>query len=264
MSGANALASIAPRPLSFVEVRDRYGLTLLRREPAMCVTAGVPRMTKFGAVSLGTPGFDGLFRFVRGWQLNAPTLNVLVESFRTAQARAAELDGELEAAIAEVSRDPIGASDAWYHVYDTLDAIKAGHDSYASAVVVVLSGLLSNFRSDADATQHEWEASGPRFGGCSAGQVIKAAGDQVRHADEWLKHRTHPTKKQLSSLRVLASALGEAIASDGSGHRLDRGSVPAEVLAALGGDFDAISAAMFAFAHDMAQRAEARTASGPP
>ncbi len=139
MSGVHHLASVNPRPLSYAEVRDRYGLALLRREPAMSIAAGVPRKTKFGAVSLGTPVFDGLFRLVRAWQLNAPTLSMLVESVRTAPARAAALDVELDAAIAERSRDPIGGSANWYRVYDTLDAIKVGHDSYAGAVVVVLT-----------------------------------------------------------------------------------------------------------------------------
>lgn len=75
------------------------------------------------------------------------------------------------------SRDPIGACDARHDVHGTLDALKAGRDRHAGAA------MIPNMRGDADATQHAWEAFGPRCGGRSAGKVALATGKEVREGN---------------------------------------------------------------------------------
>ena len=114
---------------------------------------------------------------------------------------------------------------------------------------MVISRLWLAFRDDLSATDQEWTQIAPKVNGCSVGQIIEAAANNYRHNDEWLKSSRKPTKQQLRSIRVLATALGETIAPDGARHGLSRDICP-EILNLLsGGDFDRLAASMFAFAN---------------
>jgi len=78
----------------------------------------------------------------------------------------------------------------------------------------------------------------------------------LRHEEEWQRTRD-ADRRQLSSMRVLASVLALSLAADGKDHKMGENFCPA-VLTTLGGTFDSISANVFAFAQDMGARVEAR------
>lgn len=134
---------------------------------------------------------------------------------------------------------------------DEISANAIGTASYAGAIVMVLSRLLLAFKDDLNATNQEWTQSNPRIEGCSIGAIIEAAANNFRHNDEWLKHARKPTEQQLRSIRMLATALREPIAPDGSGHKLSRDICP-EILELLSyGDFEQLASNYFTFANSI-------------
>jgi hypothetical protein len=76
--------------------------------------------------------------------------------------------------------------------------------------MTVLSQLLDTFRTDLDVSWDKWNAGEPSVHGCSVGQIITAAANSFRHADEWKRARfaKRYTKEQRRSMNVLNSVLG--------------------------------------------------------
>ena len=143
-----------------------------------------------------------------------------------------------------------------YEMPNEVMALDLGASTYAGAVVLVLNGLLQEFRNQVKG-RDEWNNSEPLFGGRSVGAILAASANNFRHNEEWQRDSGHPKDIQLPSIKVLAAALQEPIACDGADHQLGR-HVCLEVLQLLSdGSFETLSRNVFAFAVSVVKRREA-------
>jgi hypothetical protein len=192
--------------------------------------------------------FGAMFALVDGWRFNEPTLRFLFGRVFEMRRRHDELTASFNTQqfqggpIYFTPRAPFGIDD--HGVLGAADEIAAhdlGATAYAGAVVLVLTGLLQACKADMKATSDEWNGSGPLIEGCSIGAVLAASANNFRHNDEWLKNRAHPTDPQLASIRVLAAAFREPIATDGANHALSRNVCPETLQLLSDGSFDVLS-----------------------
>jgi hypothetical protein len=227
-------------PPQYREIIERYNIDYLKTTGDLVAKNGNIAITKRGDLMLNSDEYSALATLVGYWRFNEPYL-------RTLFALALTTKGRLESLIK--TRDDSLDRFVNHERNDEISANAIGTSSYAGAIVMVLSRLLLAFKDDLNATDQEWTQSGPKIEGCSIGAIIEAAANNFRHNDEWLKHAPKPTPQQLRSIRVLATALREPIAQDGSHHGLSRDICP-EVLALLSdGDFERLASNHFAFAN---------------
>jgi hypothetical protein len=253
-------------PLPFREVVDRYGLEILQSPGDLALKNGDLALTKSGDLMLNNAEYSAMFRLVRGWRFNAPTLLMLFARVFSVKDRRRELDARLNTVLANGAFDPKAANrlpttesvEQFQALRDEIAANEVGASACAGAVVLVLNGLLQSFRDDMEATRDDWDKSEPLIGGCSVGMILTASANNFRHLDEWMK-TSIPKPQQLASIRVLATAFGKSIASDGAGHPF-RCEVSAEVLELLsGGNFESLARNFFAYANNMSKHRTATT-----
>jgi hypothetical protein len=150
--------------------------------------------------------------------------------------------------------------DAYHATIERMDAEKEARGIYAGSVTLVISRALATFRADIAATMDEWKAAGLQTNGHSVGEMLEAAGNNMRHADEW-QTAIKPTPHQLKSVRVLSAVLSEPIPPNGNIRAFARDISP-EILSLLsGGSFLRLEAAIFAFANDLVSRRQRRAPS---
>ena len=143
--------------------------------------------------------------------------------------------------------DPV-FTEAFHRVNDEQGAADFGFATYGGCLVLLLSGSLLRFKDDIDATGDDWTKAAPLFNGCSFGQIIVAAANGFRHDDEWAKMRPSKPKQKVSQDILIKALQGNRVAHWHTPGRC------AEVLQMLsrGGDFDCLTADLFAFAHNLA------------
>jgi hypothetical protein len=251
-------------PPSYDDVLETYGLEMLMATGDLSLVNGELAMTKDGDFQMGDIVYNGLFRLVQAWRYNAPHLRFLFEMMNSMRVRRVSLDdkmnrvGEEKRARFDIKtymQSDLAFTEAFHGVIDEQGAADFGFATYGGCLVMLLSGSLLRFKDDIDAAGDDWTKAEPLFNGCSFGQVIVAAANGFRHDDEWAK--TRPSKPQQKvSQDILITAL--------QGNRVPHERTPgrcAEVLEMLsrGGDFDRLTANMFAFAHDVACRRRAAT-----
>lgn len=244
-------------PPSYEHVLETYGLDILKGGADFSIENGDLALTKDGDIKLGDTVHNALFRLVQAWRLNAPHLRFLFGMMISMQSRRRRLNdkmnevGEKQNARFDISKYP--ASDPefitmFHDVIDEQSAAEYGFATYAGCVVLLLSGSLLRFKNDIDATGDDWTKAPPLYGGYSFGQIIVAAANGFRHDDEWAKTRPS-TPQQKASQEILAKALPCTTVL----HDRAPGRCP-EVLdmASQEGDFDRLTANLFAFAHNVA------------
>ena len=246
-------------PPRYDEVVERYGIEILMAPGDWSIVDGGLATTKDGDIKVEDTVYNGLYRLVEAWRLNSPHLRFLFEMMKVMRVRRIGLDdkmnqvGEDKRARFDIKTylqpDPV-FTEAMHTVGDEQTSADFGYVTYAGSLVMLLSGSLSRFRDDIDATGDDWTKAAPLFNGCSLGQVIVAATNGFRHDDEWGKTRPARPQQKVSQ-DILTGAL--------KGNPVLHGRTPgmcAEVLEMLsrGGDFDQLTSSMFAFAHNVALR----------
>lgn len=143
-------------------------------------------------------------------------------------------------------------------INDEIGASSLGAEACSAAAVLILNSLLLGVKEDLEISRTTWDQTGPLVGGVSVGAILSASANNFRHRDEWRTSRP-PTAQQLSSIRVLASALEEPIAPDGSGHKLSR-DVSLEILERLSnGSWEELNFRTFEFGHNLASNSAKNT-----
>ena len=246
------------RPMSYDEVVERFDLILLRKRGDLVIEDGDLALTRWGDLRVGTIAYQGLMRLVQYWRYNEGTLRHLFEATYAVARRLLDNRERYERPV-EVDLSNLDFEKFRKAVLPRLDseaesALEFGQRTYAGSLVFALSGLLQQFKDDIKATNDEWAEAPPSYQNCSFGQLVIAAANGVRHADEWVKAQV-PSPQQLASMNILRTVLGQ-----GTNRFTFTSNIPAGTLDVLsdGGDFDRMNASMFAFAHDVAQRREAR------
>jgi hypothetical protein len=237
---------------TFREVVEAYKIDSLR-------TGGDLQLTASGSIALtadsrdlkfGNDKHNALHRLVRGWCVNAKTLQVLFEVVATAQSTKIRAENERNN-LAGIAFTSPSLTAQFHALGDDIGASAYGGAACAGAMVVVLSNVLMRFKNDLNATGHDWQTAAPLIEGCSFGSIVVAGGNNFRHHDEWA-HDNPPSQRQLNSIKVIAAVLKESIAANGDGHPF-RHNICAEVIGALsGGSFDTLSQRFFGFAKTMA------------
>ena len=260
MSNAQEISSVP----AYDVVVERNQISILLQPGDLTVRGGDIALTKWGDLMLKDEDYSAFVRLVQGWRFNYPTLKVMFETvFGTfeEQQRLIQEGGNSFPQPTDKHPHPLFNpamnAAAFNRAMDEHGAAEVAQGTYAGAIVVVISKALQSFKDNVVATQNEWETSGPLFGNCSVGQILVAAANNVRHNDEWAKTRP-PNVQQLTSIKVLAAALKEKIAADGSGHKFAREICP-EILKLLSeGDLARLESQIFVFANDLLMRRQKR------
>jgi|GEM_PF-6938484 len=79
-------------------------------------------------------------------------------------------------------------------------------DAFAGAIVTVLHDMLRVYWQAKDGSKADWKHAGPKIKGFSAGQIVAAALDNLRHFEEWDSQKL-ATLPQMRSLKVLCAVL---------------------------------------------------------
>jgi hypothetical protein len=260
------VTSVVP---GYDEIVARNTIEILQKSGDLVVRNGDIALTRWGDFMLIDEDYSAFFKLVQTWRYNFPTLRVLFESSVDRAQHRKELEMGLEelfAQAAQKSPHPLFGLDydAYHRTNDAMGAAEVARGVYAGTVAVVLSNMLQSFRTNIVATQDEWKKSAPLYDGCSVGQILEASANNVRHAEEWQATRP-PDKRQLSSIQVLATVLGEPLdPADGSRHRLAREVSPETLQLLSGGDLMQLEAVVFQFAQNMLQQRQRRLPSQVP
>ena len=250
-------------PPRFDEVVHRFNLEILMQPADLAVKDGDIAITKSGDLMLNDAPYSALFRLVQRWRFNAPTLLMLFNSVMISRRRQQELNENLNrvfsgAPLFESSSSPTARAEQskrFNDIHDELGATALGAEACAAAAVLVFNSLLLGVKEDLDISQGTWGRTGPLIGGVSVGAIFSASANNFRHRDEWRTSRL-PNTRQLSSIKVLASALGETIAPDGTGHKLSR-DISLEILERLSnGNWETLNSRFFEFGHNLALNAQ--------
>ena len=214
------------------------------------------KLTPDGDLKLSGDGFNAMFRLVRSWCFNAPTLAVLFDTIARTQEKKQRYEAEKND-IASILFDDPQAIQKFHLLTDEIGANEFGCVAYAGTIMVVLGNLLARFKSDLNATQDDWKQAVPLIEGYSVGAIIDAAANNFRHHDEWAKTEP-PSQQQLRSISVIAAVLNIAIEPNGVCHPF-RQNVCHDVVAALsGGSFEQLNRNFFAFASSSVTLREGR------
>jgi hypothetical protein len=247
-----------PPPLPYDEVVERYSIEILEAPGDLVIRNGDLALSKSRDLMLNNEVYHGLYRLVQAWRFTAPSLSVLFGLFLSSRRQGKSFEADLN------NLRPFAGSpflnetqrESYHELRDKIGAAHLALQSYAGALILVLSGLLSALRDDLEAPKDEWRSAGPLVGGYSIGAIIEAAANNFRHEDEWMKTR-EPSERQLSSLRVLEAAFGKRF-RDISGSRFSPNIAPKALELLSSGVFENINVGFFAFANDLAGRARVR------
>ncbi|WP_141105699.1 hypothetical protein [Rhizobium sp. R693] len=244
---------------TYGDFAKRFGCEILQEVGDLQLIDGDLAMTRDFELMLGDKAYDAMRRLLDDWRLKAPHLQLLYSLSRLMVQREADAERRVteatETAVARgygplgISREP-GFQKAWQAHFDEEGTAQAGRDVYPGCIVLMASYALSRFRDDIECTRQSWQQTGALYGGRSIGEIVVASANGVRHQDDWFK--THPpTPQQQRSMDVLDAALG----AQGPHHSYAYSAGRCEQVLALldgGKGFDGLTAAMFAYAHEIA------------
>lgn len=194
-------------PPKYSDIVDHYNLDVLKHGADIQLTSdGDLLMTRDGDLQLGDDRFNAFFRLVRGWQLNAPTIELLLNSVITMPERAEQLIAEQNDVAVRIARGEL-AADVLHALSDEAGAVDLGRDAYAGAIMVILTNLLRRFRDDLGIRGNAWRQTGPVFQGWSLAAIVETGANSFRHHDEWatqwVQNRCY-TPQQMNSIRVIS------------------------------------------------------------
>ena len=235
---------------SYEDTIAAYNLEILKPGGDLQISAtGDLQLTPDGDLKLGGDGFNAMFRLVRRWCFNAPTLAVMFDAIARTQEQKQGYEAEKND-IASILFDDPQAIQKFHLLTDEIGASEFGCAAYAGTIMVVLGNLLARFKSDLNATQDDWKQAPPLIEGYSVGAIIDAAANNFRHHDEWAKTEP-PSQQQLRSISVIAAVLKIAIEPNGARHPFRQNVCP-DVVATLSGDsFEQLNRNLFDFATSM-------------
>jgi hypothetical protein len=207
-------------------------------------------LTPDGDLKFGNDRINATHRLVQRWCFNVPIISVMFSLAAHSNTTTQNLVAEREV-IAPLLFQNDQSMQRFHHINNEIGAHEFGGGASAGALMVVLSNLLLRYKDDLKPAPAKWENSSSQIGGRSFGSIVVAAAANFRHYDEWARTE-RPTNQQLSSIRVIADVLKQAIAPDGYRHPFRHNVCPDLLEALSGGDFELLSQRFFAFAKDVA------------
>lgn len=223
---------------------------------ALDLTTGGLMMSKRGDVMWQGKAHNAMFQFVRDFEMNAPKLkSQFAEILESSVKEVAFVDylnkhGE-EIAKKMMNNEPI-AGNEMHELSDRRGATQTDREVSAASIFITLNNMLQSLKDELEVDQQKCLQSGPLYSGQSFGNVVWAASNNARHADEWrvqwVANKSF-TQKQLNSVRILAPVLGH----EEKDYRFLAGEVCDRVLAVISnGDFDILERELFTFANNLA------------
>jgi hypothetical protein len=191
-------------PQDYDQTLARFGLERLKSGLDLQVTKrGDIAITRDGDLQLGNSRANGMFRFIERWRQSE---SAIAELFRPMTQAAEKLENLISAREngtgPSLSRDP----KEYHEVTDSIVEAQLVSATLAGAIAVIQHNLLVRLKLDLNASENEWRAASPAFGGYSLGEIFSAAAANFRHYDEWASTKS-PTAQQLASMKVLCSLL---------------------------------------------------------
>ncbi len=257
--------ALPPVP-DYDDVVDRNQMVILKTQGDLTVRGGDIALTRRGDLMLNDEVYHALFSFVQFWRYNYPALWTLFHTMLSAQAGALAAEANLNNLPTPVWNSSVPSPSEWptpefgsglWAAVDRHELSKQAADVYASTIILVIDWALGNLCKDMEANATEWNNAGAPIGGRSLGEGLRAAGNNFRHADEWLV-ATSLSGRQMQSIRVLSDFLQEPVAHGGSMRPFarDRSQDVLEVICE--GNFMLLEAKVFEFAHSLAVHRRAR------
>ena len=249
------------RPPTREELVRRHKLHLLERPVDLTLINGDLSITRWGDILAGSVQHAGFARFILYWRYNWLSIQELLVAAYQAKIAVQKQREELDRLAAErtslMRSNPFDQTgqQAFHVKYqqegDVLGALAFGQETYAASLMLTLSSLLGQLRDDIEANDTIWRGCGPHYGGRSLGELVAAAANAFRHADEWLK-TVKPSARQRVSMDCLADALGRPLERFGF-----RKSINCEVLDVISaGSPDTLTENVLGFAHALALKTE--------
>lgn len=250
-------STIVPR---YEDVVERNAIARLVEPGDLTIRGGSIAVTKRGNIMLNDEVYSALFNLVTLWRYNFSTMQSLFLSVfdmneELEQKSKLNRIGSLSLAL------PQGyAADSYHAIKERLYAMKEARKVYAGSITLIIGQALAAFRIDIDANMDDWHAAGPLTNGHSVGDILTAAGNNMRHYDEW-QTTTKANKQQLSSIRAISSVLGIPMKENGDIRGFGKNICP-EILEILSKkDFLVLERRIFDFAQDLAARRNSRNLS---
>jgi len=248
---------------SYDELVARNGITILQAPGDLTIRDGDIAMTRWGDLMLNDETYSAVVRFVQFWRYNFPTLRTLFDMVVTSQAEEEQAQSEMDS-LGSTAWQPdkglLGGLDlaALHAINERIGAIQESRGVLAGTIILVIGRAAATLRNDLGATMDEWRAVGPLMHGRSVGEAFEAAGNNFRHADEWLVAKT-PNNQQLKSVSVLSDILQEPLPANGSIRTFAR-DISVDILDALSHrDFVKLETAVFAFINGLIARVQSRS-----
>ena len=242
----------------------RNSISALESSGDLTLRNGDIALTRWGDLMFNNADYSAFVRLVQTWRYNFPAMSATYRSMQ----RTFDEEASAEHTLNSLGGKPWGPAlgplggldpDGYHAASDRIAAARASRGVYSATIVLFLSRLLATFRADISANMAEWCGSGSLIAGCSFGQIVEAAANNVRHADEWLT-ASPPTSQQLKSVNVLAAVLGIPLPTNGSIRKF-AADVSSPLLRLLSQDFLQLERCMFDFAGSLLATRESRAAS---
>jgi hypothetical protein len=237
-------------PPSYEDAVKTYGLTPLAG--GLDLAANEARNNLVFTVDfdyqLGDKTQNAFHRLLMRWRYNEPMLRANFDFIKYAFNREDNLEAELNEVAATITAAE--SIERYHKIREEVGVLSFGRDAAAGCIMVVLTNLLRRLWVDLNKPD-SWTTGGTHIESYSIGAIMEAAAANFRHHDEWARTEP-PIEQQLRSIPVIAAALKEPIAANGSRHPFRGNMCPEVLLAVSGGDFKTLNQRVFEFARALA------------
>ena len=255
-------------PEPYQDMIALYGITALYSGGDLALTpTGDIALNDEGDLRMGSIAHDAMFRLVQSWRYNAPALQMMFGAVKELRSDQARFDVERETIINQplISGKLLPSSKvtAFHAATDGVVSSGVSRSAMAGAIVVVMASLLMRFRKALVDGENDWKSSSPAFSGVSLGELIVAAANGFRHADEWAAAhfgRQELTRQQKFSIDPLrqAGVIGP------NSFVFDASPIFETVLFMIAGDdFQKLARSILGFANELAVKAKERERIAP-
>jgi hypothetical protein len=220
------------------------------------------KMGKRGDLMWQGKAHNSMFQFVRDYEMKAPRLKAQFAEILESHIKEAGLVDALnkhaeETAKSWMQNQPHHSDGEEMHALsDSRGATCVGREVCAASIFVTFNTMLQALKDELEVDNQKFLQSGPLYTAQSFGNVVWAASNNARHADEWRVEWVANgafNNQQLKSIRVLAPVLGY----EEKDYKHLAGEICARILEIVsGGDFDILERGLFTFANNLAAGVE--------
>ncbi len=253
---------ILQKPESSQDVIAKYGLTALRSGADLAVSeSGDLALNKEGYPRIGSVAHDAMHRLTESWRWNAPALRTMFVAGLELREDYARFNAEREAVMSQPlipgEFSHLSQIAGFHAAFDGMASSAVSQSAIAGAIIVVLASILQRFKNALGDCEDDWKIGNPKFNGVSLGDLIAAAANSFRHADEWVEanHAGEFNDRQARSINVLRQAWVIGINS----FVFDAAPICMVVLERIAsGDFENLARSVLGFANELTLKAKER------